>query len=156
MSLEKTNTKITLNGVLNISDYERKLRSQGNQRKFYRGDLINYIESKNLDPIVKEKVLAETASIPCQAINHVFPRLDDLIKKIEKQVNQERNSISEIVVIPEKLPSSIDIGDLYNSIANVSEYEEKIEEEILDEEELSSQSEEVIENKSEIEPENYL
>jgi len=124
MSLEKTNTKITINGVLNISDYERKLRSSNNHRKLYRGDLLNYIQNKELDPIVREKVLAETAKIPCQAINHVFPRLDDLIRKIEREVNLERNSIAETIVIPDTSSNSIDIADLYNQIANVSEESE--------------------------------
>jgi hypothetical protein len=125
MSVEKSNTKITINGNMNISDYERKLRSTGFASKLYRTDLLNYIESKNLDPIVKNKILAETANIPCQAIHHMFPRMDDMIRKIQKQVNEERSTISEMIVIPEKTTNSLDIGDLYSSINdNISQIDE--------------------------------
>jgi hypothetical protein len=123
MSVERTNTKINLEGSQPISDYERKIRSIGIVQKVYRKELQDYVINNVEDPIVKERVLAEIAKYPCQAINQMAKRIDQLILKIESKTNKERNKIEEIIKLPDTQQNNLDIGDLYDSISNVNEIE---------------------------------
>jgi len=121
MAVERTNTKISLEGAHPISDYEKKLRSVGFVQRVYRKDLEAYVANNVNDPIIKERVFAEIAKYPCQAISQMAKRIDQLILKIESKVNKERSKIQGEIKLPEIQNTNLDISDLYDSITNVNE-----------------------------------
>jgi hypothetical protein len=158
MSVERANTKITIDGKQQISDYEKKLRSMNAEPRIYKKDLEDYVNNRVQDPIVRQNVLNEIAKYPCQALNRMFQRLDDLIIKIQKKVNEERLNVSATIKLPDVVKEELDISDLYSSITNVNQEEleeEEAVEEMATEEEILEETQE-LPIQSQIDSENPL
>lgn len=121
MAVEKTNSKISIIGSSKISDYEKTLRSLPTTRPIYKRDIESYINKKIQDPVLKQRVLNEVASWPCNSLNYWAKQLDSVIRRTEDKINLEKVSIENLVKLPPKEEIDLDIANLYDEIQNTSD-----------------------------------
>ena len=119
MTIERSNTKVFIQGGNKLSDYERKIRSSVTQRPIYNDQIVGYVTRKVTDPVLKDRVLAEVARYPSQASNFLLSQIDSIIIKKQEELAKEKADLDQSLRKKDKqeLPSADKLSDLYDSLS---------------------------------------
>ena len=91
MTAENANFKVGTTLQNKISDYERALRKATNLKPIYFDQVVNYINNRVDDAVVREKVMAVAKKYPHSALHRFVHNFDMIYNACMKETSVERN-----------------------------------------------------------------
>lgn len=92
MTAENTNFQISNSDVAKqkLSDREKRLRETTDLNPIYLSQIINYIEARIEDPILKNMVLARANKYPHSALKNFFSRFPTIVADCNRIINERK------------------------------------------------------------------
>lgn len=126
MTAENANFKVGTTLQNKISDYEKALRKATNLRPIYFDQVVNYINNKIEDPLIRDKVMAVAKKYPHSALHRFVENFEMIHTTCIKEISAQRNKEVQLRVKPEKkIISSSELMDIYDDFDADPKTEEK-------------------------------
>ncbi len=92
MTAENTNFQISNSDAAKqkISDREKRLRETTDLNPIYLSQIINYIEARIEDPVLKNMVLARANKYPHSALKNFFSRFPTIVADCNRIINERK------------------------------------------------------------------
>lgn len=114
MTAESANFKVGTTLQNKISDYERALRKATNLRPIYFDQVVNYINNRVDDDVVREKVMAVAKRYPHSALHRFVQNFDMIYSACMKETSVQRNlEVQQKVKPVKKLITTDELLDLH-------------------------------------------
>lgn len=134
MTAENTNFKISNSDAVSnrLSDREKRLRETTNLTPIYLSQILNYIEARVEDPVIKTMIIERAKKYPHSALKNFFSRFDAILNDCIK-INSERKN-KEFLLKEKKVEETPVIEK-----KDILDFQEKLEKESLAEKEDDQQ-----------------
>lgn len=129
MTAENTNFQISNSDSAKnkLSDRERRLRETTDLNPIYMSQIINYIEAKIEDPVLRNMVLERAKKCPHSALKNFFSRFQTIVSDCDRIIQERKSKEAGLhEKVQPKKPSVLQANDLLN-LQNEMENEHRLE-----------------------------